>query len=107
MVSVPQVSKGLITFIEQELVAQATNKQKFMMYFLMPQIPQKVEQLFKEYKDNMLISDYIKPEGIDLDGLYKASKVAINKSGNIELLGIIFNEQDIDKLYGYITRAIV
>mgnify|MGYP006991734800 FL=1 len=106
MASLPQISKGLITFIEQELVTKATNKQKFMMYFLMPQIPHKVEQLLEEYKNNMILSDYIKQDGIDLDRLYNTSKQAISRSGNIELLGIIFNDEDIDKLYGYITKAI-
>ncbi len=106
MVSLPQISKGLITFIEQELIIKATGKQKFMMYFLIPQIPQKVEKLFNDYKRNMLIDTFIKEDGIDLDLLYTTAKSAIQKSGNIELLGIIFNEEDIDKLYGYISRAI-
>lgn len=106
MVSLPQISKGIATFIENELIVHANGKQKFVMYFIIPQIPHKVEDLFKQYKDNMLISDFIKPEGIDVDALYRTSKEAINKSGSIELLGIILNEQDVDKLYGYITRAI-
>lgn len=107
MVSLPQVSKGIATFIENELIAHANGKQKFLLYFAIPQIPHKVEELFKQYKDNMLIRDFIKPEGIEIDELYRTSKEAINKSGNIELLGIILNEQDVDKLYSYITRAIV
>lgn len=106
MVSLPQISKGIATFIEQELIVHGNGKQKFVMYFLIPQIPRKVEELFRQYKDNMLISDFIKPEGIDIESLYRTSKEAINKSGSVELLGIILNEQDVDKLYGYITRAI-
>lgn len=107
MVSLPQISKGLITFIEQELIIKATGKQKFIMYFLIPQIPQKVEQLFDQYKENMIINTFIRDGGIDLDELYNTSKSAIQKSGNLELFGIIFNESDIDKLYGYISRATV
>lgn len=107
MVGLPQVSKGIATFIEQELIVHANGKQKFVMYFLIPQIPHKVEELFREYKDNMIISDFIKPEGIELEELYRTSKEAINKSGNIELFGIILNEQDVDKLYSYISRAVV
>ena len=60
MVSLSQISKGLITFIEQELIIKATGKQKFIMYFLIPQIPQKVEQLFDQYKENMIINTFIK-----------------------------------------------
>lgn len=107
MVSLPQISKGLITFIEQELIVKATGKQKFIMYFLIPQIPQKVEQLFDQYKENMIINTFIKDGGIDLNELYSTTKAAMQKSGNVELFGIIFNENDIDKLYEYISRATV
>lgn len=107
MVSLPQISKGITTFIEQDLIVHGTSKQKFIMYFIMPQIPQKVESLFNQYKDNIIVSDYIKENGIDIDGLYRTSKEAINKSGNIELFGIILNENDLDKLYTYISKAIV
>lgn len=106
MVSLPQISKGLITFIEQELIVHGNNKQKFLMYFLMPQIPHKIEQLFDQYKDNIILSDFIKAEGIDLNSLYKVAKEAINKTGSIELLGIILNEQDMEKLYTYIVNAV-
>jgi hypothetical protein len=107
MVSLPQISKGLITFIEQDLIVHGTSKQKFAMYFIMPQIPQKIEGLFNQYKDSIILKDYITEGGIDLDGLYSSSKQAINKSGNIELFGIILNEQDLDNLYNYISKAIV
>jgi hypothetical protein len=107
MVSLPQISKGLITFIEQELIIKATGKQKFIMYFLIPQIPHKVEQLFDQYKENIILNTFIKDDGIDLEELYYATKSAIQKSGSLELFGIIFNENDIDKLYGYISRATV
>ena len=107
MVSLPQISKGIATFIENELIVHGNGKQKFVMYFLIPQIPHKVEQLYNDYKDNMFVNDFIKPEGIDIEELYRTSKEAMSKSGNIDLFGIILNEQDVDKLYGYITRSVV
>ena len=107
MVSLPQISKGIATFIEQELIVHGNGKQKFVMYFLIPQIPHKVEQLYNDYKDNMFVNDFIKPEGIEIEELYRTAKEAINRSGNIDLFGIILNEQDVDKLYGYITRSVV
>ena len=42
---------------------------------------------------------------VDLDALYNHGKSAIQKSGQFEFMGIIFNETDVDKLYDYIKRA--
>ena len=106
LASLPQVSKGIVSFIEQELIIHGNSKQRFLMYFAIPQIPHKVEELYNQYKGNMLISDYVKSEGIDLDALYRTSKEAINKSGNIDFFGIILNEQDVDKLYSYINNSV-
>lgn len=107
MVSLPQVSRGIITFIEKELIFKADSKKQFVMWFIIPQIPKKTEQLFNSYKNNIVIKDFITSEGIDIENLYKYSKEAIKKVGNMELFGVVLNEQDIDKIYEYITKAIV
>lgn len=107
MVSLPQVSRGIITFIEKELILKADSKKQFVMWFIIPQVPKKTEQLFNSYKDNIVIKDFITDDGIDIENLYKYSKEAIRKVGNMELFGIVLNEQDIDRIYEYITRAIV
>jgi hypothetical protein len=39
---------------------------------------------------------------VDIDALYSNAKSAMQKSGMVEMFGIIFNESDIDKLYAYI-----
>ena len=42
---------------------------------------------------------------IKIDEVYNSAKLAISKSGQIIAYGIIFNENDIDKLYNYIVSA--
>jgi hypothetical protein len=43
---------------------------------------------------------------INVDALYNYAKDAIQKSGQFETMGIIFTENDIDKLYSIIRTQI-
>ena len=108
MVTLQQVEQGLINYIENEIGQKAVGVNKFATYFLLPQIPKKVEGLFSKYKSNEMFIDYLdENSNIDLDKLYNHSKSAIRKSGQIQLYGIIFSESDIDKLYNYIKNTAV
>ena len=103
MVTLQQVEQGIIHYVEAEIAQKAVGPTKFMAYFILPQIPKKVEQLFSQYKDNALFKDYLDENGnIHLDEVYNAAKTAIRKSGQIQMFGIIFNESDVDKLYSFI-----
>jgi hypothetical protein len=54
------------------------------------------------------MKDFMDENGnIELDKVYSQAKEAIQKSGQFEMYNIIFNETDIDKLYGYIKQTIV
>jgi hypothetical protein len=39
---------------------------------------------------------------VNIDEVHTMAKAAIQKSGPFNLMGVIFNESDIDKLYNYI-----
>lgn len=106
MVTLQQVERGIVNYIETEIANKAVGFQKFGIYFLMPQIPKKIESLFSKNKDNEMFKIYLDENGnIDLDAIYNNSKQAIRKSGQFEMYGIIFNETDIDKIYNYIRRT--
>ena len=105
-VNVQQVQRGIINFIDNELGQKAVGINKFAIYFLLPQIPNKINTLYGTYKNNPMFKDFFDESGnVDLDKLYNTSKEAIRKSGQVEYMGIIFNESDIDKLYNYIKNT--
>lgn len=105
-VNVQQVQRGIINFIDNELGQKAVGINKFAIYFLLPQIPNKINALYGTYKNNPMFKDFFDESGnVDLDKLYNTSKEAIRKSGQVEYMGIIFNESDIDKLYNYIKNT--
>ena len=105
-VNTNQIQVGLTNFIEAEIGAKATGIQKFGTYFMLPIINNKVVNFVNSFKDNEFTKDFFNTNGdIDLDALYNMSKQAIQKSGQIALFGILFNESDVDKLYSYIRST--
>lgn len=61
----------------------------------------KTEKLVQQYLPILKAMDIIDEEGnVDIEALYKAAKEGIKATGGkLEIKGLIFNEQDIDKLY--------
>lgn len=61
----------------------------------------KTEKLIQEHMKLLQSMEIIDQEGnVDIEALYKAAKEGIKATGGkIEIKGLIFNEQDIDKLY--------
>ena len=107
-VTIQQVQRGLINYIDQEIAQKAIGKTKFITYFVMPQVSSKVANFIVNNKDNDMMKDFMDENGnIELDKVYSQAKEAIQKSGQFEMYNIIFNETDIDKLYGYIKQTIV
>lgn len=61
----------------------------------------KTEKLIQEHMKLLQSMEIIDQDGnVDIEVLYKAAKEGIKATGGkIEIKGLIFNEQDIDKLY--------
>lgn len=101
--TIEQIQNAIIKFIDLEIGAKATGFTKFSVYFMLPKISNIVNNSISKYKDNPLFKDYIDATGhVKVDDLYNSAKVAISKSGQFTMYGLIFNESDIDKLYEYI-----
>lgn len=105
-VSIQQIQNGVINYVEQEIASKAVGIKKFMVYFIIPNINDKIPELLNKVKNNDVFKSYFTDDNmIDLDQLYNSAKSAIRKTGQIEYSGILFNETDIDKLYSYIKST--
>ena len=61
--------------------------------------------MYNQYKDNGIVNTLgiIKPDGdIDVDMLYRGMKDAMQKMHKVEFMGIVFMEEDVDKLYQHL-----
>lgn len=106
VVNVQQIQRGLANYIDTEIAQKAVGVKKFAVYFLIPQINQKVTDTITSLtKDDMFATLFDENGNIDLDKVYNQAKDAIHKTGQIELAGIVFTENDIDSLYRYISAG--
>lgn len=99
--NVQQIQEGVVRFVENELANKATGVRKFGIYFIMPIISNKTKDyidIAKKYTPELFTED----GHIKIDEVYNHGKKAIQRSGQFEFMGIIFNESDVDKLYSYI-----
>ena len=102
-VNTQQVQIGVTNFIENEIAKKAVGFNKFAVYFAMPIINKKLTSYIESFSSNPLTKDlFDENNNVDIDAVYNMAKSAVQKSGQFVYFGIMFNENDIDKLYTYI-----
>lgn len=102
-VNTQQVQIGITNFIENEIAKKAVGFNKFAVYFAMPIINKKLTSYIESFSSNPLTKDlFDENNNVDIDAVYNMAKSAVQKSGQFVYYGIMFNENDIDKLYTYI-----
>lgn len=104
MVTVEQIQRGVRDYVDLEIGSKATGFRKFSVYFMLPAIDKYVVQYLNKLK--AIMPDLVDKDGnVDIEAAYRNAKSAIKRSGQFELMGIIFNETDLDKLYANITKG--
>jgi hypothetical protein len=102
-VNTEQIKIGINNFIDNELGKKSSGFQKFAVYFAMPIVDKKITQYLNTFSTNELTKEmFDENKNLDLDAVYNMAKSAVQKSGQFVFYGIMFNENDIDKLYTYI-----
>ena len=102
-VNTEQIQIGVNNFIENEIAKKAVGFNKFATYFAMPIINKKITQYIQNFSTNELTKDmFDENKNLDLNAVYNMAKNAAQKSGQFVFYGIMFNENDIDKLYNYV-----
>lgn len=87
-------------FLEQELIPQSDGIRKVMLYMAIPVLGTQAQQMIEQYKPAIKALGAMSEDGmIDLDVLYPRLKDAVHKAGKVPVMGIIFDESDVDKLY--------
>jgi hypothetical protein len=106
-VNTQQIQLGVTNFIENEIAKKAVGFNKFAVYFAMPVINKKLTSYIDSFSSNPLTKEFFdENKNVDLDAIYNMAKSAVQKSGQFVYFGIMFNENDIDRLYSYIKGEI-
>lgn len=101
-ITTQQLERALSEYFNQEILAKAGGWRKFSTALLFNIYKTKIGDIITSLAANpaIALTGIITPEGeVELDILYAAAKDAIHSSGQFELMGIIFTETDIDKIY--------
>lgn len=86
-------------YLEQELVPKANGLQKVILYMAIPVVTAQAQTILDKYKPALSILDSLtENDMVDLDKLYPRLKDAVHKSGKVTIMGIIFDETDVDKI---------
>lgn len=98
-----QIQNGVTRYIDTEIGSKATGATKFVTYLAMPIIIKKVNQVIDTFATNELTKELFDDNGnLNIDEVYGMAKNAVQRSGQFTYMGMIFNENDVDKLYSYI-----
>ena len=101
-VNIEQFQHAVEMYFNQEILAKATGFKKFTTALVFNMYKPKLRTLLNTLAENNLVklADIFDAQHfIDVDVLYNYAKDAIQKSGQFELMGVIFTETDLDKLY--------
>ena len=105
-ITAQNLGMALGLYVEQELVPKASGLQKVMLYMAMPVIGAQTPQMVEQYAQTLRLLGAMTDDGmIDLEALYPRLKDAVRKTGKVPIMGIIFDESDVDKVYAIAQRS--
>ena len=108
-INIEQTQRAITEYFNQEILTKTTGWKKFTTDLAFSLYKAKIPDMFLRLSENALIKGTgIIDENhfIDIETLYTYAKSSIQKSGQVEFLGILFNDADVDKLYNYMKNTI-
>ena len=109
-VNIEQAQRAIETYFNQEILSKAIGFKKFTTALAYGMFKDKISKLLIDLANNDLIkmTEVVDDNQlIDIDLLYRRAKEAIQRSGQFEVMRIIFTESDIDKLYSILNTQSV
>ena len=104
-ITTQQLERALTEYFNQEILAKAGGWKKFSSAFVFNLYKTKLNDVIPSIAASPAVSftGIIDPvdSTIEIDTLYAAAKDAIHSAGSFELMGIIFTESDLDKIYSF------
>lgn len=107
-VTLEQIQSGVLKYIEGEIAPKATGFTKFLIYFAIPSLPNKIQAILSNAMESGMFTDLFDESGkIKLDEAYARTKDALLKSGKIYVsqINYFIDEQDLMRVYDIIKKA--
>ena len=104
-VNIEQAQRAIETYFNQEILSKAVGFKKFTTALAYGMFKDRISKILTTLATNNLVkmTEVVDDNQlIDIELLYRNAKEAIQRSGQFEVMGIIFTESDVDKLYSII-----
>ena len=101
-ISIDKAQTAIMSYIENEIAKKATGVTKFATYFVVGRMQTKFPEIVHSLQGNPIVSAmgiFDDHGNVRVDEVYNAARMAMEKTGSVSVMGIIFNQADVDKLY--------
>lgn len=97
--SVGNIPQVVLAYIEEDLLPKANPLQKLASVFIGTAVARQAEFWVKSNEKLFRNIELLDDEGIDLDATKDLAIEAFEKSGPVEILGVILNKDDVTTIY--------
>lgn len=108
-VNIEQIQRAITEYFNQEILSKTTGWKKFTTDLAFSIYKTKLPDMFLRWAEIPLIKGtglIDENHFVDVETLYTHAKNAIQKSGQVEFMQILFNDTDVDKLYNFIKNTV-
>lgn len=100
-----QVKHAIELYVDREL-NKGSATQKFMVFGASYLILNKLDMLWEQLQQNTIAKMFFEDDQIEVSELIGAMRSAMNKTGSMNIGGIIFTIADVDALERYMHEAV-
>lgn len=100
-----QVKHAIELYVDREL-NKGNAMQKFMVFGASYLLLNKIDSLWEQLKQNAIARMFFEDDQIEVSELIGAMRSAMNKTGSMNVGGIIFTGSDVDALERYMNEAV-
>lgn len=108
-VSKEHVKTAIQIYVDRELMNKGTPNQKFVTFMGASLLMNKLDGIWPTLASNEVVSmlGVMDSAGmVDADAVIDAAYAAIDRSGQVNIAGIVFNRNDIDSFHRYLQEAV-
>lgn len=99
MLPVANIPAVIVAFIEQDLLPKGNQAQRWMTVFMGAAIARQATTFVEAHKETLSFIGILKGDEIDIEAVRDLALEAFEKSGPVEIGGVVFNKDDVPTMY--------
>lgn len=104
-----QIKTAIQVFVDRDLISKGTSSQKFFTFMAANLVLGKIDAIWPNIAGNQALTMFglVDEQGnLEAQDVLRSAKEAMDKSGPINVAGIIFSRNDIDSFERYLQEVI-